>query len=250
MPLDRGRPRNTVRTAVVWEILRGALAEMAASVDIVRVLDIGGGTGGFAVPLAELGYPVTVVDPSPDALAALERRAAETGTGSLVRGVQGDAGDVVDLVGAESVDAVLCHSVLEVVDDPADALASMSAVLRPGGIASILAANRVAAVVARVAAGRLAEARQLLADPSGTAGAGDPLRRRFGLVELESLVAASGLRPRRSHGIRVFADVAPTTLLDIDPRAVEDLVALEHAAANDPAYATFATSLHVLADQP
>ena len=139
---------------------------------MVRVLDIGGGTGGFAVPLAELGYSVTVVDPSPDALAALERRAAETGTAGLVRGIQGDANDVVELLGTDSVDAVVCHSVLEVVDDPADALAAMAAVLRPGGIASMLAANRVAAVVARVAAGRLAEARQLLADPHGSAGAG------------------------------------------------------------------------------
>ena len=43
------------------------------------VLDIGGGTGGFAVRVAELGHRVTVVDPSPDALAALDRRAAESG---------------------------------------------------------------------------------------------------------------------------------------------------------------------------
>lgn len=250
MPLDRVRPRTAVRTAVVWEILRGALAELAATADVVRVLDIGGGTGGFAVPLAELGYPVTVVDPSPDALAALERRAAETGTASLVSSIQGDANNVVDLLGVDSVDAVVCHSVLEVVDDPADALASIAAVLRPGGIASVLAANRVAAVIARVAAGRLAEARQLLSDPHGSAGAGDPLLRRFALVELEALIAASGLRPRISHGVRVFADIAPATLLDIDPRAIDDLVALEHAAADDSAYATIATALHVLADQP
>jgi S-adenosylmethionine-dependent methyltransferase len=250
MPLDRVRPRSAVRTAVVWEILSGALAELAASVDIVRVLDIGGGTGGFAVPLAELGYPVTVVDPSPDALAALERRAAETATSSLVRGVQGDASDVVALLGTDSVDAVVCHSVLEVVDDPADALAAMAAVLRPGGIASVLAANRVAAVVARVAAGRLSEARQLLVDPHGRAGAGDPLLRRFALAELEALIAASGLRPRTSHGVRVFADIAPAALLDIDPRAVEELLGLEHEAADRPDYATIATTLHVLADQP
>jgi S-adenosylmethionine-dependent methyltransferase len=250
MPLDRVRPRSAVRTAVVWEVLRGALAELAATVDVVRVLDIGGGTGGFAVPLAELGYPVTVIDPSPDALAALERRAAETGTSSLVRGVQGDASDVVALLGTDSVDAVVCHSVLEVVDDPADALAAMAAVLRPGGIASVLAANRVAAVVARVAAGRLAEARQLLADPHGSAGAGDPLLRRFALIELEALIAASGLRPRSSHGVRVFADIAPAALLDIDPRAIEDLIALEQEAADRPEFATIATALHVLADQP
>jgi hypothetical protein len=31
---------------------------------------------------------------------------------------------------------------------------------------------------------------------------------------------------------------------------VQDLVALEHAAAADPAYATIATALHVLAELP
>ena len=41
------------------------------------VLDIGGGTGGFAVRVAELGHRVPVVDPSPDALASLDRRARE-----------------------------------------------------------------------------------------------------------------------------------------------------------------------------
>jgi len=40
---------------------------------------------------------------------------------------------------------VLCHSVLEVVDDPAEALTAVARVLRPGGLASILVANRVAA---------------------------------------------------------------------------------------------------------
>ena len=44
-----------------------------------RIVDVGGGTGGLAVQLAELGHRVTVVDPSPDALAALERRAREAG---------------------------------------------------------------------------------------------------------------------------------------------------------------------------
>jgi SAM-dependent methyltransferase len=234
---------------VVWEILRESLAGLAASVDTVEVLDIGGGTGGFAVPLAELGYSVTVIDPSPDALFALERRVAETATAGRVRGVQGDANGVVELLGAESVDAVVCHSVLEVVDDPAEALAQISAVLRPGGVASVLAANRIAAVLTRVAAGRLADARRLLADPHGTTGTSDSLTRRFTMAELEGLVAAAGLRPRAAHGVRIFADIAPAALLDVDPKAFDDLIALEHAASEDPSYAAMATSLHVLADR-
>jgi SAM-dependent methyltransferase len=243
----RKTSRTAVRTAVVWEVLREALAGLAAAVETVQVLDIGGGTGGFAVPLAELGYSVTVVDPSPDSLAALERRAAETNTAHLVRGLQGDASDVAALVGARSVDAVLCHSVLEVVDDPAESLRAVADVLRPGGVASILTANRAGATIARVAAGRLAEARELIESASGASGHSDPLRRRFTLADLHELVDAVGLTPVSAHGVRIFADAAPQALLELDPQALDDLLVLERTAADDPAYLALATSLHVLA---
>jgi SAM-dependent methyltransferase len=249
MTADRRTPRTAARTAVVWEVLRGALSERAEASSAVQVLDIGGGTGGFAVPLAELGYQVTVIDPSPDSLAALERRAAEAGAAEQVRGIQGDAVDVIDLLGPASVDAVVCHSVLEVVDDPAAAVSSISTALRDGGIASVLVANRIGATIARVAAGRLAEARELMASDAGVTASGDSLRRRFTLPQLNELLAGGGLRPRTSHGVRVFADHAPQQLLDIDPQALEDLIALEHAAADEPAYLAVASSLHVLADK-
>jgi SAM-dependent methyltransferase len=241
--------RTAVRTAVVWDVLRDALAGLAASTDALQVLDIGGGTGGFAVPLAELGYSVTVVDPSPDSLAALERRGAETGTAGLVRGVQGDAADVESLVGSASIDAVLCHSVLEVVDDPGESLRAIAGVLRPGGIASVLSANRAGATIARVAAGRLGEARELIESAEGTVGPSDPLRRRFSLAELEDLIISAGLHPRSAHGVRIFADAAPQALLELEPQSLEDLIALERAAADDPAYLAVATSLHVLAER-
>ena len=243
------RPRTAVRTAVVWEVLRDALATLAPDGGPLRVLDAGGGTGGFAVPLAELGHSVTVVDPSPDSLAALERRAAESGTSAAVHAVQGDLAGLADVVAAGSVDLLLCHSVLEVVDDPAAALASVARALRPGGMASILAANRVAAVLARVAAGRLAEARRLLDDPSGWAGEGDPLSRRFSVDELSALVVEAGLSPRLTHGVRVFADVVPAALVDGDADAARDLLALEQAAAERPDYIAVAAALHVLADR-
>ena len=241
------RPRTAVRTAVVWEVLRDALATLAPEGASLRVLDAGGGTGGFAVPLAELGHSVTVVDPSPDSLAALDRRAAESGTSGQVRAVQGDVAGLADIVDTGSVDLVLCHSVLEVVDDPSAALEAVAAVLRPGGMASILAANRVAAVLARVAAGRLAEAHRLLDDPSGWAGEGDPLARRFTVDELSSLVAGAGLRALLVHGVRVFADVVPSASVDGDPDASAELLALEHAAAERPDYIALAAALHVLA---
>src|SRR4051812_50208997 len=117
---DRVTSRTSLRTTVVWSVLRTAVDRLVAerAPSGLDILDAGGGTGGFAVPLAGLGHRVTVVDPSPDSLAALERRAAEAGVGGAIAAVQGDAAQLPELVSAESADAVLCHSVLEVVDDP------------------------------------------------------------------------------------------------------------------------------------
>ncbi|HSK25991.1 MAG TPA: methyltransferase domain-containing protein [Jiangellales bacterium] len=244
------RPRRPVRTAVVHDLLSAALeaarSEYAAAGHGLDVVDAGGGTGGFAVPLARAGHRVTVVDPSPDALAALERRAAEAGVTERVRAVQGDAADLLDVVAAGSADAVLGHGVLEVVDDPAAAVAGMAAVLRPGGLASVLAAQRHATVLARAAAGHLLDARHALTDPDGRWGPGDPLPRRFDEAGLLSLLDAAGLAVREVHGVRVFTDLVPGTLVD-EPGASDALLDLETAVASHPAFRSVAAQLHVLA---
>lgn len=241
------RTRTGVRAAVVWDYLRPVLDELGGTAGAVRVLDAGGGSGGFAVPLAQLGHDVTVVDPSPDSLAALERRAAETGTQARIHALQGDAAGLPGLVPTGTFDLVLCHSVLEVVDDPAEGMQAIAQSLRSGGMVSVLAANRIAAVVGRVAAGRLSEARHLLADPDGTTGAGDPLLRRFTLSELEVLLAGAGLAVQTIHGVRVFTDTVPPALLDGEPQAADDLLALERAVAERSDYLAVATQLHLLA---
>lgn len=235
--------RRSVRTAVVWEVLRAALAERPD----LDVLDVGGGTGGFAVPLAQLGHRVTVVDPSPDALAALERRAAENGVTSLVRGVQGDVVGLPDVVAAGSVDTVVCHGVLEYVDDPAEALAQVALALRPGGLLSLLVAQRHAVVLARALAGHFVDARRALGDADGRWGADDPLPRRFTEPDLGALLDAAGFTERATHGIRIFADLVHGALVDIEPGNAEALLALEEAAAEHPAFRAVATQLHVLA---
>ncbi|MDV9203005.1 class I SAM-dependent methyltransferase, partial [Streptomyces sp. Wh19] len=139
---DQLRPRASLRTAVVWEVLKDALDHRVKVTgrDALDVLDTGGGTGNFAVPVARLGHRVTVVDPSPNALFALERRAAEAGVADRVRGVQGDIHGLFDVVERGGYDAVLCHGVLEYVDDPAEGVRNAVAALRPSGALSLLAA--------------------------------------------------------------------------------------------------------------
>jgi 2-polyprenyl-3-methyl-5-hydroxy-6-metoxy-1,4-benzoquinol methylase len=266
---DAERRRDGSRSSLVWDVLAQVIAEQVArtgrtSLDIV---DVGAGTGGFAVGLAGRGHRVTVVDPSPDALTAARWRAAEAGV--TLTDVQGEAGDLPALVGEPGAggggaDLVICHNVLEYVDSPAVALASIARVLRPGGTVSVLAANAVAAVLQRALAGKYTEARALLpgGTPSGTApvppsalvaGTAPPAEtgpagRRFTLPELTALVEGAGLRVGGAHGIRIFAGLLPAAAAD--PAAAEALRELEEAAATCPPLRDIATRLLVLGSRP
>jgi S-adenosylmethionine-dependent methyltransferase len=240
------RRRRSVRTALVAEALRVALAGSGRP-GALQIVDIGGGTGGFAVPLAVEGHTVTVIDPSPDALASLERRARDEGVQDRVRGVQGDTAELLAVAGEASADAVLCHGVLEVVDDPAQALQAMSQVLRPGGVFSLLVAQRNAVVLARALAGHLAEAHEALLDPDGRWGVSDPMPRRFDEAGVSRLLEDSGLQVHTVHGVRTFADLVPSAFVDSEPGAAEALAELERAASQHPAFRAIATQLHVIA---
>jgi ubiquinone/menaquinone biosynthesis C-methylase UbiE len=242
--MPTGELRSSVRTDVVWAAVQQRLERPGAySGQRARIVDIGGGTGGFAVRLASLGHVVTVVDPSPDALAALDRRAAESDLSDLVTGVQGDLADLAEHVGDEVVDVVLCHGVLEVAPDPDAALRAIAEVLHPGGLVSLLAAQRHAAVVARAMAGHFHQALDLL-DQRGPLGRSG---RRFTADELTGLVVGAGFGVDEVQAIRVFTDLVPGSLLDLEPGASTALVELEQAVASRPEYLPLATQVHLLA---
>lgn len=210
----------------------------------LTVVDVGGGTGGFAVPLAEAGHHVTVVDASPDALAALTRRAADAGVADRVRAVQGDADALASLVAPGTADLVLCHAVLEVVDEPAGVVAAIAAALRPGGAVSLLVAGRAAAILGRAVNGHLRAAAAVVTDPDGRAGARDTLRRRYDAETAADLLRSAGLEVVETHGVRVLADLLPAAVLEEDPQAVLDL---ELALAARSPFRDIASQLHLFA---
>jgi len=233
----------TPRTAVIWAALERELDRRGP--EPLHVIDVGGGTGGFAMPFAEAGHMVTVIDASPDALASLSRRATDAGiAGTRITAVQGDADQLGTLVSPASADIVLCHSMLEEVDDPAAVMGAIASVLRPGGIASIVVANRCGAVLARVLAGQMAAATALLEDAPGEAP-GE--RRRFDADSAAALMRSAGFTVEAIAGVRVISDLMPGALADADPTGVLDF---EIATSSMPPFRDIATQLHVLARVP
>jgi ubiquinone/menaquinone biosynthesis C-methylase UbiE len=269
--MDSGRKRDGSRSSLVWDVLADVIAARVAESGrtALDVVDVGAGTGGLAVSIASRGHRVTVVDPSPDALAAARWRAAETGV--TLTEVQGEASDLPALVGEPSTgaagaegngaDLVICHNVLEYVDSPEAALAAIARVLRPGGTVSVLAANPIAAVLQRALAGKYAEALAMLpggvTESTGASATGQATRgqassrqapsvtRRFTLPELTALIEGAGLRVGDAHGIRIFSGLLPGAGADL--ATVEALRELEDAAATCPPLRDIATRLHVLA---
>jgi S-adenosylmethionine-dependent methyltransferase len=240
--------RRSVRSEVVWRLVRTILADQAAVTGRAQldVVDAGGGTGHLAVPIAELGHRVTVVDPSPDSLAALKRRADESAVTGSLHAVQGDVADLPEVVGPGAADLVLCHSVLEVVDDPDAALAAMATALRPSAALSLIAANRYALVLAKVIGGHLTDALSVLAEPVDRWQPAEPTPRRFTASQLRHAVDNVGLVVLAEHGVRVFADLAPASIAD-EPAAASAMLELEAAAAEHPTFRDLATQIHVLA---
>ncbi|PWW62540.1 class I SAM-dependent methyltransferase [Actinokineospora spheciospongiae] len=210
-----------------------------------HVLDVGAGSGVLAVSLAADGCAVTVVEPSPNALATLHRRAVEAGVADRITAVQSDSDALADVATPGGVDLVLAHGLLEVVDDPGTTLAALAGAVAPGGALSVVVANRFAAVLHRAVAGRLVDARRLLDDPAGTLRApGETLLRRFDTDGLTALLTDADLVVEVLQGQGVVSDLVGGSVLEANPDALAEL---EAAAARVPPLRDIATRLHALA---
>ena len=238
-----------MRPDAVYRVLEAevAAARQRRNGQAPRVLDVGGGSGVWAVPLAAAGCQVTVIEPSPNALAALHRRAFEAGVADAITAVQGDTDALDRLVPPGSADLVLGHGVLEVVDDVAAAVAALTTACAPGGAVSVLVANRYAAVLYRALAGRLVDARRLLDDEAGQLpGSGESVLRRFDVAGLEAALRDAGLVVEVLQGHGVVSDVVPGSVLEANPGAADALAQLELAAATRPPLRDVAARLHAL----
>lgn len=213
-------PWARIRYGVVGEVLHrqsNCLGER------IRVLDVGGGDGMDALPLAIAGHDVTIVDPS-EAWMSEARRRADT-AGVQVTTVRGGLDDLPD----GEWDLVLCHFVLRY--RPADAgdVGALARRTRAGGRLSIMDVNPAGRVL-----------RELL--NRGPAAAAAELHAERALVETFSTDARkvdveaiadeaeqAGLRVVGCYGNRIANDLLVDDTAKHDPAYFEQLLGLELA---------------------
>ncbi|HEV2781852.1 MAG TPA: methyltransferase domain-containing protein [Actinophytocola sp.] len=201
-----------------------------------RVLDVAGGSGQDAVRLAARGHEVTLLDPAGVMLRNAKEHAEAVDVADRLHVVQASAEDAPELFGPDDFDVVLCHNLLQYVEDTRAVLAAVTAPLRRDGVLSVLAPNPDAEPL-RTAIHDLDPRRALFA-LGPTAG---PAAETVGhLTEL-----GFGLIVR--YGVRCVCDYLAEDDAAHDPEFLADLERLELAMADRMPYLLTARYYHLIA---
>jgi S-adenosylmethionine-dependent methyltransferase len=180
------------------------------------VLDVGGGTGSYAFPLAQLGHRVCLLDFSARMLAIARQKAQQLGPplGERIDFCHASVDEIPGLFSPGHFDLVLCHTLLEYVLDPWETLDVLSTVLRPGGLLSLLFVNPHADPLRwAIARGDLEKARLALDEPVSTADLFGLPRRTFTAEAMQEAMARAGMEVVARYGVRIFADYVPAEKL-------------------------------------
>ena len=174
-------------------------------------LDLGGGTGAAAVRLARLGIRVTLLDSSPAMLDIAKRAAQEAGVTDKIALEHGDAIQLANLFPNRSFDVILCHNILEYVDDPVAVLRGAARALRDSSaILSVLVRNKAGEVFKdAIQAGDLAAAKSSLTAEWGQESLYGGKVRLFTPDSLRVMLIEAATEPIAERGIRVLADYLP-----------------------------------------
>jgi S-adenosylmethionine-dependent methyltransferase len=213
----------------------------------LHALDLGSGTGATAVRLARLGVHVTLLDASRPMLDLAERAARKAGVTDRIALKHGDAGQVASLLDAGSFDVILCHNILEYIDDPGAVLRSAAAMLRdPSGVISVLVRNQAGEVLkAALLNGDLAAAERTLTAEWGDESLYGGKVRLFAPLKLQAMLAGASLAVAAERGLRALSDYLPPKISREDE--YQRIFQLERKLGSRLDFAAVARYTHCLA---
>ena len=213
----------------------------------LRALDLGCGTGAVGVRLAKLGLHVTLMDPSPAMLHLAESAARRAGVIESIELKEGQAERMPSLFPDGCFDLMVCHNVLEFVDDPVAVLRGAARALRrSSGRISVLVRNQPGEVLkAALLHGDLAAAEQSLAAEWGNESLYDGKVRLFTPESLREMLMEAGFSMKAERGVRILCDYLPPRVSRKDE--YDRIFELERKLGMLPQFAAVARYVHCLA---
>jgi S-adenosylmethionine-dependent methyltransferase len=123
-----GSTKGQLRHELLVHHLHSYIALDGLSLD---VLDAGGGTGVMTEVMLNLGHKVTLSDMSSEVLSLASQKLGE----NINLDIQHT--DILSLSNKKQYDLVVCHAVLEWLQDPLEVMAKLVDLVRPGGHLSL-----------------------------------------------------------------------------------------------------------------
>jgi S-adenosylmethionine-dependent methyltransferase len=237
-------PEGRLRIDLAFANLQEFLPQATQS---MRALDLGCGTGAIGVRLARLGLHVTLLDASPPMLDFAKRAAEEAGVTERITPTHGDASQLGTLFPAASFDLIICHNVLEFVEDPRTVLRAAAHALRDSSsMISVLVRNRPGEVLkAAILNGDLAAAELNLTAEWGDESLYEGRVRLFTAVGLQGMLLESSFAVTMERGVRVLSDYLPPRVSRNDD--YQRIFDLERKLGRQPEFAAVARYTHCLA---
>ncbi|AMO69896.1 smtA protein [gamma proteobacterium BDW918] len=240
-----GNAKGELRLALCWRELLAQLPALSQRSSLA-VWDAGGGLGQMSIRLAELGHQVLLNDISADMLAIAEQDIAVAGVADQVSLALAPIQQVVvNPAKQQAFDLVLCHAVLEWVNDPKEVIAALVAGMRPGGYLSLMFYNLNALIISNMAKGNLYKLRDR--DFAGHPGGLTPPAPRQP-EEMIAALEAAGLELVAKRGIRLVYDLMPRAVRA--ERSVADVLALEWQYGDQEPFWALGRYVHLLCRLP
>jgi S-adenosylmethionine-dependent methyltransferase len=232
-----------VRTYVIDQNLRRHLPPAPS-----HLVDVGGGAGNQSIPLARDGYHVTIVEPSGEMLrrAEMALAAEPDAVRSRVTLVQAAGEDAVSAVQGRRFAGVMCHAVLQYVEDPQPLLSGLAELAEDSGVVSLVVKNQAALVMPAALAGRWSEAVSAFDDDGNTCGLG--VETRADTVEvLSGWLDRRGVQTADWYGVGFFTDWwHPSDPAPANAAVDEDLLATELEASRRDPYRQLGRMFHLV----
>jgi S-adenosylmethionine-dependent methyltransferase len=214
------------------------------------VLDVGGGAGHQSFPLAQAGYDVTLLDPSPAMLDKAQQRLGRLPSEAQQRVtfVQADGENAEEALDGRRFAAVLCHGVLGYLEHPEPVIDQLCRCAAAGGIVSIMTGNAKATAVQPALEQRWEDALAAFDVRTGIGVLG--VRGRADTVEeVSELLQRGGVEPVRWYGVWLFVDWLEFSGVELDPsdaKQVEATAAVELEASRRDPYRQLSRVFHLV----
>ena len=214
----------------------------------LRILDAGGGNGLDSLPLAQQGHQVDIVDYSQEMLNDARKRIKATNLEAQIQLHHVNVREISNLFPNAIFDAVLCHNVLQYVDDVPALLGNLMTPLKKGGLLSLIGVNRFARVyMAAFLRDDLVDAIAQIDARTVQGILFDTPLTNYSAAEIMVMLTTSGYQIEQDYGLLCVTSYWGDNERKYDPAIYAQLEQLEQALTDKHPYKLLASYYQIIA---